>query len=177
MACRPEPLCPGVQAPGRVESRHSGKRSPNFGSPLTEAFATDIFCQGRLISGAVAYGESLEPFRPPYRSAARITVSASCSDRRCARAGTTSLGTHDLSRPVRVGRTGRAGPRRSRRWLHITSFSCPRSCSRTPRCNVWPTSYRHVRFPLAQHQRSADRWSLPNDVPRLQNGRDRSIDR
>ena len=65
--------------------------------------------------GDVASGESLEPFRPPSRAAAGITVSPSSRHRRRARTGTTSLGTHDLPRLVRAGRTGRARPERSRR--------------------------------------------------------------
>jgi hypothetical protein len=60
-----------------------------------------------LVLGDVgSAGGILEPFRPPSRAAAGITVSPSSRHRRRARTGTTSLGTHDLPRPVRAGRAG-----------------------------------------------------------------------
>src|SRR4029077_2066390 len=65
------------------------------------------------------------PFRPPSCAAASVTMPAASRDRRRARAGTASLGTHDLPRPVRVGLTGRASPRRSRRRLHAPSRPFP----------------------------------------------------
>src|SRR5258708_3997622 len=94
---------------GTQEVNYGGMRKGGK-SVVSDAVATDIFCQDHLILGDVASGESLEPFRPPSRAAASVTVSTSSRDRRCTRTGTTSLGTHDLPGLVRAGRTGSFQP-------------------------------------------------------------------